>query len=179
MTIIRDPSTGKGAEVSPQGHLVTRAVFESELEHESAENGFAYAWDSTELDIAAADSMLYVKNTGDMPLHLEYVQINGSNTVCTWTIQIGALTTTPSGNTVTGVNLNQIFSGLPAQATSISNETAVAAGAIVGRVKTAIDGHHIHPMAGVILGKDHYVQIVQITESTRGSVTLVGHYVPA
>lgn len=179
MTVTRDPSTGKGAEVNSQGQLVTRAVFESELEHESSELGLAYTWDSIEIDIAAGVAMLYVKNDSDKPLHLERASFNGAVAIVTWTIHVGSATTAPNGNVVTGVNMNRIFASLTADATAKSNESAVAAGTIIGRVKTAIDGHHVHPMAGVILGKGDYVQFIQVTESARGSVILTGHYVPA
>lgn len=179
MVNINDPATGRGAEVNPQGQLVTRAVFESELEHESSENGFAYTWDSLEIDIDTGDTMLFVKNTGDKPLHLEYAAFNGAVAIVTWTILVGALTTTPAGTDVVGVNMNRIFASQPARASAFSDETAVADGTVIGRIKTGIDGHHVHPMAGVILGNGDYVQFNQITESIRGSVLLVGHFVPA
>ncbi len=177
MVQITDPATGVSAMVTRERHLVVAAIGESELEHESTEHGNAYAWDSTELDIAAGGTMLFVKNLSDKPLHLETAAFNGSNVICTWTILLGEATTTPSGNTVTGVNLNQIFASQVADATAISNETAVADGSIIGRLKTPISGHHIHPLQAVILGKNDYVQFNQVTESSSGSVVLVAHYV--
>ena len=171
---------GKGgawlAEVTEDGELVTRAITEAELEHAS-DKGKAFAWDSLEINIDATDTMLFVRNDSDEHLHLTYATINGSDAICTWTIHIGAATTTPAGGAVVaGINLNERFSTVAPDTTARSDETAVADGSIIGRVKTPIDNTHIQPLVGVILGKGHYIQFTQVTESGRGSVILVGHY---
>lgn len=170
---------GKGrgylAEVNPENEFVVRAISESEIEHAS-DIGNAFSWDSTELDIDTGDTMLFVKNTGDEPLHLDRLIFNGSNVICTWTLLLGTLTTTPAGTTVTGVNLNNEFASKLADATAFSDETAVADGSIIDRVKTIVSGHHIHEMTGIILTKNGYIQVNQITESTSGSVILYGHF---
>jgi len=173
--IIRDPDTLKGAKVNAERELEVRAIVESELEHSSI-SGLAYSWDSTELDIDAGDTMLFVKNLSDTPLILDSVMINGSNVICTWEIGIGTDTTTPSGTTVTGVNQNTNFQSLFAEAEAYSDETAVADASVIARVKTAISGHYSHSLDGVILIKNQYIQINQETESTSGSVILRGHY---
>lgn len=172
---ITDGNSSVAAEVNAENQLVVRAITESEIEHASI-NGEAYSWDSLELNIDAGDTILFVKNLGDTPLILDRLVINGSNVICTWEILIGSETTTPSGTGVTGVNLNRGFSSTLANVTSLSDETAVADGDIIDRVKTAVSGHHIHDMTGVILGKNHYVQVNQETESTSGSCILHGHF---
>jgi len=173
--IIRDPDTLKGAKVNVEGELEVRSIRETELEHASNQ-GAAYSWDSTELDIVAGETMLYVQNTSDIPLILDTCAFNGSNVICIWEIGIGTATTTPAGTTVTGVNQNTGFEGLAAEANAFSDETAVADATIISRIKTAVSGHHIHSLDGVILQKNHYIQINQETESTSGSVVLSGHY---
>jgi hypothetical protein len=169
---------GKGhlAEVNAAQELVTRAITEEEIEHVSATKGVAFSWDSTELDIDAGDTMLFVKNTSDGTLVLDRLTVNGSNVLCTWDIGIGAATTTPSGTTVNAVNLNEEFSTKLASATALSDETAVADATVVDRVKTGIGETLQHNMHGIILGKNHYIQINQETESTSGSVVLFGHF---
>ncbi len=175
--MIIEDGTGRGfkAEVNDEFELVTRAITEEEIVHASGE-GNSFSWDSTELDIAANGTMLFVKNLDSTPLILDRVTINGSNVICFWTVLIGATTTTPSGVTVTGVNLNEVFSSNTADVTSVSNETAVADGAIVDRVKTPIDNTLQHDLHGIILGKGHYVQFNQVTESDSGSIILFGHF---
>ena len=172
---------GKGrafkAEVNAEQQLVVRAITEEEIEHASATLGSAYSWDSTELDINTGDTMLFVKNTGDVPLVLDRALINGSNVICTWTLLIGSATTTPAGGAgVVGVNLNETFSSQLADAVARSDETAVADGSIIARVKTPVTNTIEINLHGIILGKGHYIQFNQITESTSGSVVLFGHF---
>lgn len=173
--IIRDPDSGQGLRVNEEGQGVVRAITESEIEHAS-NAGKAFSWDSLDLDIDIGDTLLFVKNTGDTPLILDRLVINGSNILQIYEILIGSLTTTPAGTTVVGINLNRSFSSTLAEATAFSDETAIADGDIVDRVKIAIDGHHIHILTGLILGKNHYVQINQEVEATSGSVILHGHF---
>lgn len=178
MTLL-DDGKGRGykAEVNAEQELVVRAITEEEIEHASATLGSAYSWDSTEKDIDTGDTMLFVKNTGDVPLVLDRATINGSNVICTWTLLIGSTTTTPAGGAVvTGVNLNQGFSSQLADAVARSDETAVADGSIIDRVKTPVTNTIEINLHGVILGRGHYIQINQITESTSGSVILFGHF---
>ena len=118
---------------------MARAIIENEIEHSSVHNGNAYSWDSLELDIDATDTMLFVKNISDSLLILDRATILGSNVICTWEILIGALTTTPAGGAeVIGVNLNEVFSTKLADAVARSDETALADGSLVDRIKTAV-----------------------------------------
>ena len=173
-----EDGTGKNgdAEVNSEQHLVVRAINESEIEHASGKLGSAFSWDSGERDINATDTMLFVKNTGDIPLILDRATINGSNAICTWTIGIGSATTTPTGTTVTGVNMNQKFASDLPNAIASYDEGAVATAATLDRVKTPIDNSIQHDLHGIILLKNHYVQFTQITESDSGSVILIGHF---
>ena len=174
---VRD-GKGRGfeAEVNEEQQLVVRAINESELEHASI-NGQAFCWFSGAQDIDATDTMLFVKNTGDIPLILDRLNLIGSNVLCTWTVHIGADVTTPAGGSVvTPTNINQVFSSTPADAVSRTDETAVADGTIVEQVVTPIDLMHHHDLQAIILGKGHYVQINQETESTRGSAAIYGHF---
>ena len=173
--IKRDARTQRSQDITDDGHGIVLAITEDVILHASA-SGKAYAWDSTELDIDAGDTMLFVQNTGDTLLVIDSLILNGSNVICTWTVLLGTTTTTATGTVVTGVNLNTTFESIIADATAFSDETAVADGKIFDRIKTAVSGHHVHPLSGVILGKNHYIQVNQITESTSGSAVLHGHY---
>ncbi len=173
-------SDGKGrghlAEVNDEQELVTRAIGESELEHASI-NGNAYCWFSAAQDIDATDTMLFLKNIGDTPLIMDRLNLIGSNVLCTWTIHIGADTTTPSGGSVvTGVNINELFASTTADAISRTDEEAVADGTIVEQVITQATTMHHHDLEGIILGKNQYIQINQETESTSGSAAIYAHF---
>jgi hypothetical protein len=173
--IIRDPQTGDGAQVNSEFELVTRSIIESELEHASIQ-GKAYSWSSGTRDIDAGDTMLFIKNTGDMPLVLDLLNLSGSNVICNWTVAIGSETTTPSGTTVTAVNMNRSFSATPADALAFYDETAVADGDTLSTVFTPVTETVIVPLDGIILGKNQYIQINQETESTSGAAHISGHF---
>ncbi len=165
--------------VNEEGQGVVRAIVEPELEHASSE-GQAFSWDSLELDIDTGDTMLFVKNTGNTPLVLDRLIINGSNVICTWTLLLGKAVTTPTGTVVLAAALNTKSLADVPDATAFSDETAVADGTIFDRVKTPVSGHHVHDLTGLILEKGGYIQVNQITESTSGSCILYGHFqVPA
>jgi len=172
---IRDARTQDSATVTKSGELVTRAVALTELQRSSL-LGSAYSWDSLEKDIDTGDTMLFVKNIGDSPLVIDSITINGSNVICTWTILTGSLTTTPAGTLVAGANLNRSFSSIVPDALAYADETALADGTILSRVKTGVSTTLPYPTPGIILGKNQYIQINQITESTSGSVIVFGHF---
>jgi hypothetical protein len=81
------------------GELEVRAIVETELEHASA-SGRAYAWRSTNSDIDAGDTRLFIKNTSDKFLILSYAIFEPSNVVCSYDIGVGLETTTPAGAAV-------------------------------------------------------------------------------
>lgn len=168
--------SGRLAEVNLENELVVRAILEKRIEHFSVHNGTSFSWDSGERDIDAGDTMLFVKNTGGDLLICDRLIVNGSNVICTWDVNVAAATTTPSGSTVTAVNLNGRFSSTAPDATSLFDETAVADGSTVMRVKTPVTNTLVLDLAGIVLNKNQYLQVNQETESTSGSVILLGHF---
>ncbi len=174
--VITDGATGQTAEVNSDRELVVRAITEPQIEHASVHLGSAYSWDSTELNLTAGETFLFVQNKGSASLVCDRLIVNGSNVICFWDIGIGSATTTPAGTTITGVNLNETFSSQLADVTAISDETAVADAPIIMRVKTPIDNTIFVDLTGVVLGKDHYIQINQETTSDSGSVILIAHF---
>lgn len=177
MGFVIEDGKGRGyaAEVNPENELVVRSIVESEIEHASTE-GNAYSWVSTASDIVSGETRLYVRNDNETPLIVDRINFNGSDVICEWTILLGSATTTPTGATVTGVNLNPTFASVVAQATAFDDETAVADGDLIDRVWTPVLNSRQHIMNGIILGINQYIQINQITESASGSVVLFGHF---
>lgn len=158
-----------------KGELQTIAIVESELEHAS-ESGEAFAWPSLNSDIDAGDTRLFIKNTGDKILKLSHAEFNPANVACTYDIGIGNATTTPTGTVVNAVNLNQIESSKTEDYLAYDDETAVAdATKMFGVTVNTTDSKRID-LQGIILGKGHYIQINQETESTSGQVTVFGLY---
>ena len=179
MAIIKGVSN-RGTETqikaTEDGELEVRAITETELEHASAKGG-SFVWTSTDTDIAAGDTRLFIKNTGDKFLVLSRAYFTSSNVACKWSIGIGALTTTPTGTAVTAVNMNQQFSNASASAIAYDDETAVADATLMFQVATplALDTR-VYQLDGIVLGKNHYIQINQETESTSGQVSVFGHF---
>jgi hypothetical protein len=181
--LIEDPSSGYKAKVTSKGELVTQAITVTELSW-ATECGLAYSWWSGERDIAANVAMLLVKNTGDPDLIIDRAIINGSNVVCQWNINIGNATTTPSGTAVSGVNRNRKYASRIPDVLAYYNETAVAAGDTIAMVRTPVASTAtslstvVLDLHGLRLPKNSYIQIIQVTESTSGSASVVGHFDP-
>jgi hypothetical protein len=167
-------NSGKPVDVNDENELLVRAIVESELEHSSAKNGQAYSWVSNDTDIDVNDTRLFIKNTGNTPLVLDRATFLPSNVACTWSINIGKATTTPTGTEITGVNLSQ--SGKVAEAIAYDDETNVADGSPIDYVHKETTGTYIHSLDGVILQKGHYIQFNFETEVTSGRVVVVGHF---
>ena len=158
------------------GELEVRAIMESELEHGSSD-GRSYCWLSADTDIDAGDTRLFIKNTSDKFLVLSRAIFTSANVACKWSIGIGSATTTPTGTVVTAINMNRQYSNSTEDYLAYDDETAVATVTPMFRVATplALDTRDI-PMDGIILGKNHYLQINQDTESTSGGVAVFGHF---
>jgi|TARA_R100001530_G_scaffold125327_1_gene93811 hypothetical protein len=168
--------SGNRVESNDAGELFV--VTESPLVKASRQ-GKAYSWDSGTRDIDANDTILFVKNLNDAPLFLDQIVINGSNVICEYDLGVGAATTTPSGTAAAESNLSPKNTGA-ADVTALYDETAVATATVSLRFWTTVAGTAALPIIesldGYILEKNTYVQVNQVTESTSGSVIIIGHY---
>ncbi len=156
------------------GELEVRAITETILEHASSK-GEAYAWRSTNSDIDAGDTRLFIKNTSDKFLVLSYAVFTPANVVCTYDIGIGSDTTTATGTAVTATNLNGTIT-VSESYEAYDDETAVADATPIVSVTSNTTESYILPLDGYVLGKNQYLQINQETESTSGRVTVFGHF---
>ena len=172
--LIEGADNGKKANVTDENELVVRAVEEPRIVTASREER-SFSWDSTEQDIDATDTMLFVRNDDDAALILDRAVINGSDVICEWTIHRGNAITTPTGTAIAGVSMIG-NTGLSDRATASYDEEAVADGDVVGRAKTPVDNSIPYNLAGMILKKGQYIQFNQETESDSGSVILYGHF---
>jgi len=174
MTIIRDPSTGAGQKINDEGQAITRAIAESEIEHASSQ-GQAYVWQAPTADVAAGDTLLFIKNLGDTPLILDRVNFLGGNVASLYNILIGKATTTPDTINVTGRNLNQRFADA-ADVHAVSDEDTVADGTLMESIHVPVTVMLEWNLDGYILEKGVYIQINQVTESTAGGAAIIGHF---
>jgi len=92
-------------------------------------------------------------------------------------IGLGSETTTPAGGTLlTAINLNHIFSSDPPDTVARTDETAVADATPFTRIKMLADVDEHILLIGIILGRNHYIQINCETEPAAVSAALIGHY---
>jgi len=161
--------------VNKEGQLLAQSTTQSELEHESEENGAGYNWSSKSISIDAADTILLVKNTSDTPLHIECIKVSNGATTTEAIIHLPTTEVTVTGTTVTGTNLNTGSSNV-AEATAASDDTDNAQGNIIRTVFMAADSNHSEETPGLILGKNKSVAIDTVNTENRIAATIIGHY---
>ena len=176
MTQIEDgKGSGNRAEVNAEQQLVVRAITLSEIEHESEDHGLSYTWTSGNRDIDAADTLLLLKNTSDTELHIDSVILSSGNAATRYTIHLPTTEVTVTGTTITGINLNTASSNV-ADASAAADEENNSQGDIIADISLLTTTSFIVPLLGLILGKNKSLGIDQVTESTAGNATIIGHY---
>jgi len=173
-----EDGTGLGymAKVNDENKLETNAVSEPSFLYHNHEEGNAYVWNFPSYDAGAGDTVMFIRNDSNDPLHIHHIYLYTDNAslVTVHTISDGEV---PAGTAVTGVNINRM-SGNVALATAKQNETGnVGQGTILqteyAESDTPLtllkeDGYEI------ILGKNDCIAIDLVTAST--AVTF-GHIV--
>lgn len=167
--------TGRKAEVNTNHELIVRAITENEVERTSETEGQAYIWTSQDLDIDAADTLLLIKNDNAEPLHVQQIIFSAGNAATRYEVHIVTADITPAGNTVTGFNMNT-NSGNVAEATAKSDETANTQGTVIYDINLLATTTFTVHTDGLLLAKNISLGIDQVTESTAGNVTVIGHY---
>lgn len=153
---------GKGrgfvAAVTEENQLDVHAVVETEL-HDRAEEGQAFTWASGTYSAAQDDTILMLKNTGDVPLHITDMWI-GSNTDTRVVVHIPTSEVTMAGTIITGVNLNTGRNDV-ADADARRDETGNTQGDLVWTAETFAIGDPLHILWGgaLILGKNKAVGV--------------------
>lgn len=176
MQIEDGKGSGNKAQVNDENQLITSAVTQGEIEHESEENGAAYNWSSNSISIDAADTILLVKNTSDTPLHIEYLKVTNGSTTTEITLHLPTTEVTPTGGSaVTGTNLNTASSNV-ADANARSDETNNSQGNVLATEFIAADASITVETPGLIIGKNKSVAVDTVNTENRIAATFVGHY---
>ena len=166
--------------VNGEGQALTFAVTQSELEHESEQNGSGYTWASDVINAGAAnDTTLLVKNTSDVHLHIDSIFISCGSVSSEYTIHIPTVEVTVTagsgGAVVTGRNLNTASSNV-ADASAASNESNNSQGNVINTVFLAVDRSKLFLTPGLILGKNKSLGVDTVADTTEAAVTITGHY---
>lgn len=176
--IIRDPSSGQGADVTDK-HLAVIAVIESEFEHISEDDSLAFSWSIVAADFAAAETMLIVQNTSPtLKLHIEDVSFSVDN-ASEVDIHIISGATTPSGGTaVVGRCLN-VSAPKVAEAAAHADDTANSAqGNIIWANRILASTPILVPFGGsIILGNTDAIAVDVTTAPTSlANCNITGFY---
>ena len=166
--------TGRRAQVNAENQLLVNAITQTELEHESEDNGTAYVWSSDSVNPGADDTVILLKNTSDTNLHIDSIEIAGSTT-SEYTVHLPTSEVTVTGNTITGTNLNTSSSNV-ADASAATIETNNSQGDVLRSVFILADNTLRIPLDGVILGKNKSIAVDVVANTTLSSVSITGHY---
>ncbi len=166
--------------VTGEGQALTFSVTQSEIEHESEENGASYNWSSDIVNAGATnDTTLLVKNTSDAALHIDTVYIACGSVTSEFTIHLPTtevtVTAGSGGAVVTGTNLNTASSNV-ADASAASNESNNTQGNVIGTVFLAVDRSQLFHTPGLILGKNKSIGVDTVEDTTEAAITITGHY---
>lgn len=121
--------------------------------------------------------MLLVKNTSDTDLHITGIVVSAGNVATRYTVHYPSAEVTVTGVTVVGLNLNTGSANV-ADASAASNETnnVFAQANVILDFSVLATTTYTQLTQGIILAKNKSISVDQVTESTAGNVTIVGHY---
>lgn len=157
------------------GEALTFAISESEAEHVSEHDGLLFNWSSGTVDVAAGGTVLLVKNTSSLNLHVEFVDIDNGSLASEYTVHLPTTEVTVTGTAVTGTGLNSQRPE-PAEASAASNETNNAQGNVIRTLFMSADTNRDVNTAGVILAKNKSIAVDVVENTSESAVTIIGFY---
>lgn len=162
MTIIRDPLTSDGAQVTSKGRLKTNAVTLSE-ERDGSHSGLSFCSAISKTPTGAADVFYYLKNTSEKDLIVYHFDIYSASAESI-TIHLGDTGTPVDGADLTPTNTNA-GSGEVADATSQDgvNITGLSGGATVCELfaSTTMEDHVI--ASGLFVPRNKTMTLYSVT----------------
>jgi len=180
MTIIEDAlGYNPSGRTDEDGLFKTVAVTETEFEYYSDVKGDAYSWNFLTYDSAAGDTIGLIKNTSDSKeLHIDSITIS-SDTETVFTIHLPTTEVTPTGTSVTGVNLNT-RSVKVAPATAITDETNNTQGTIIFQTEIQAAGAPYEKLysGALIIGQNKSIAIDIVADIAAFNLTIEGHFTP-
>lgn len=177
MSIVRDPDTFIGQKVNKDGAASVVAVTETELRN-SAGNGLAYTWPSGTYSSANDDTILLVKNTTVLNLHIDKIWLS-TDTDTRVVIHLPTVTvTTPAGTAVADVNLSTNFPNDADVAVAIRDETTNVQGSVLwsGEIMAAGVPFVVDFEEAVTLAKNRSIGVDYLLAATACDVTIIGHF---
>jgi hypothetical protein len=175
MEIKDGTGSGSSAKVSSENKLNVEATTYPKIYHVSEGHGQAFSWTNVDYNYDALDTILLVKNTGSNLLHVHHA-IFYSDTTTVVHIHRPTSEVTPTGTTVTGVNLNG-KSAHVAAASAIGDETNNTQGSIIGSFILPADTPiQIAFEDSILLATNQSIGFDYVTVGTAAIVTMVGFF---
>ncbi len=175
--VLEDPATGRGMNVTSDGHGEVVAITEAGFEHASEKDGLSFSWNSTYSATGGQEIISIQNDDNDRHLHIVSVMVS-SDTSSLFTL-FEVTSGTPAGTTITGQNLN-LDSGKVAEETAFGN--ASVTGGLSGNTLSLAyvatgDSEMMHLDSALILAKN---DVVAVTLATSGvaAITVNGFYSP-
>lgn len=163
--------------VSPTGNrLNVSARADARLYYISRDNGEVYSWASGTYDGTTGDTVLLVKNTGDVRLYIAEIYIS-SDIETRWVIHFPTSEVTVAGTTIIGVNLNTGSSNVAA-ASAARDETGNSQGNVIWSAETQATSAPvlIDFKDAIILAKNKSIGVDIVGDSAACDVTIVGFF---
>jgi len=182
MPTLNDPN-GTAAHVTDGNMLKVLSVRESLEVHSNRTHGSAYTWQFIDDPDAADDCIFYLKNTDDLPLILEGIDLFITSD-CDVYLKLGGIGTTATGTAITGTNMNA-GSGLAADVTCIHAGDVESGGTFSGAVEcnrfvyesgTIVDTHNVNFPMDIVIPKNQVFSIWVDTISVVVKGTLYGFF---
>ncbi len=154
-------ANGTPVTVDDENMVKTLSVIESLEGHSNRNHGSAYTWQFIDDPDAADDCIFYLKNTDDLPLILEGIDLFVTLD-CDVYLKVGGSGTTATGTAITGTNMNA-GSGNAADVTCIHDGDIESGGTFSGAVEccrfvyeadTIVDTHHVNFPMDIVIPKN-------------------------
>lgn len=173
---IKDGLTANTARVDRNNRLEVNAVMKREIEQISEDEGQAYSWASGTYNPDALDTILLLKNTSVIHLHISAIWIS-SDTDTRVIVHLPVAEVTPTGTAIVGTNLNTGSQNV-AEATAIRDETNNTQGPIIfsGEIHAAANPFVTSPDGSLIIAKNSSIAVDFVSAVTACDVTIIGYY---
>jgi hypothetical protein len=175
-----ESGAGNGTEafVTDSGRLTVTSRTAPRIYYQSRVGNRAFSWTNSSYNYSAADTILLVKNTSAThSLVIHSISFSGDATSI-WQVHIPTTEVTPTGTSVSAVNLNGRFAGSP-EATAIADETNNTQGSIIYSTYLLANTPHIYPDFlgnSVRLGANQSIGVDVVTVGTGAIVTIAGYF---
>lgn len=166
--------SGNPVEVSPFGSLQVTG-WDAFMEN-ALTKGDAYIWTAQSADLAAAATMLIVRNDSHtQKLVIVRVEVTNGNVATRY--EIHKVTVAYIASNVTADEINAGGTGKKAPASASNNETANAQAHVFAEIGGGVAVETYSRDIGMVLNQGEAIGVDQVTDSTAGACTIYGYFI--